>query len=473
MRRIALNLARLGTTVGCGLVMIWLMGRLGTEALALYLIILGLRWFSVAAVQALESALVPFMAASGAMQSARWHAAFVALLTCAAGAVFAALGTTGPTGAGDQHTYWVAIAAVTVIGVFQALAAPGVVRLLLAGRLVAWNGVIVVRRATEVAAFGVASALASESASILPLFFGVWTVLSFVPNVLLFGGPAISAPAVAAPSLGRLLVWTGLGALAAYVMTRAPVIAAQIAYGPDATIAVGLAFILAGYIRQAAGAILAGLDAAVATAVDRTATLDRTTAVLSAGAAATVIAGWVMAPYLLSILAPNDLLASQATTLFRIILLGAAIRCLGDGWGKVLSGAALPKQAAGPNLLAAGVFGVVVAGIMMQASAASGIAGMGWTFSAVQCGAVLGLIAAQIARLSGRHRALTSFGAGAPTLAAFGFLTIGAGVWSALLAASILWAVSVAPAWQAGSRFVPSGPVVGRGPKTAAPDPSR
>lgn len=353
-RLILTNLLRLLTTFGIGLAMLWQFGLQGPEVQAQYLLLLGVRWVLSVPALGLEAAAVSALV-RGQGQAVRRCATLVALGLIGLGLGAAFLGRPSMQALFLVSALWAGA---------QTLVAPGLARLLLADRPGRHAALMGLRRLADPVALAFALVWTAEGTSLFGGFLVWLTAATGVIAVLSLFMSRAPIPVLPETVARFLPIWGASTMIAASQIAslRLPVLLLGLTLPPTLALPASIAFVIGGYLRQAATVALIGLDAMVAgLSPDRQGSLaHRATVAGVVSVILVMLAVSSLLPSLLTLLLPADIdLPGTPPLTLWLVLAGVGFRVICDLWIKILSGAGRQPALVGRISLHAGLMAAI------------------------------------------------------------------------------------------------------------------
>lgn len=329
LRQILINAIRLLSTLGLGLLALWGFAQLEGDSLAGYIALLGWRWVLSIPALGLEAAAVPALGLgrAGAMRQAT------------AGLVATGLVSLGGALLFSGATNVIPVVVAGIWATMQVVMAPALARLLIAGHAGTHAVLMVARRALDPAALGLA--ILMSDGRVITSFYVILAIGITVVGLAAMALAARSGPLVAddGQPVGGLVMSAMAVSASQVAALRLPVLVLTLALPSDLAVAPALAFVMAGYIRQAATVAIIGLDAFVARHGIARSQLNRLVSgvflALAPFAAIMLIKIELIMQMFISGLLPD---IGDFRALLALLIAGVAIRILADLWIRVLSG---------------------------------------------------------------------------------------------------------------------------------------
>ncbi|WP_298436733.1 hypothetical protein [uncultured Jannaschia sp.] len=429
--RILSNYGRLAVTFASGLLIIRLLGGIDADMLAAYLLIVAITGFAQIGKIVLQESAVPILGASwagpptraaDAVATVRRAAVLAALI---GGLGFAAFTMFAGPGLGEiaSGPLRIAMACAAIQLVASSLATPALYGLLVSGRVIAFNLALTAERLAELGAILLVVWLVTDPDpnTGLVAFYVVATIIyCAVQALVVLAGRKTSPQHQESSSVGsghpdlallRNLVGYNLLIVVGFLLhLRLGTLAATFAYGPAGTLALGMAFLMMAYTRQATMGLVIGLDASISRmrhAAEASRLLRQSTYLQAVFAAFPLVGLWLLAEPLLQIwlgpaLLGGDVRVELIAWAVRLLIVGAYARAVSEPWMKLLNGRGAVGDYAPAlffgALLNAGVLGAV---LFWQPSLGMAIAMITSAFSAIHLVVHLWVLPRAVARRLG------------------------------------------------------------------------
>ena len=398
-KRIISNYVRLFVTFFAGILIVRLIAEIAVSALVLYLLIFASSGFAQAFKIIVQESAVPALGLSynhidgkkfGGIYWFSFVLSFAASL-CAllVYGVFWALRGYMDFGGLPTNLYLIALIAAALRTVVSSLANPSLNAILVSGRVVTYNVVLVCERLSDLVGILIVHLLLSglDAVDQIIWFYGMSTLLYVLTQLTCYLAavkidkrfclrPA-ALPVKERQWVKGLFGWNVVIVVAFLLYLRLSTFLLNISYGEESTLIVGIVFLLIGYQRQISMGLVVGLDAVASRlnvsshrgdAQMRELILRSTyiQAVFSLGSMVFMI---LFVEQIFNLWFGDSLLESgwnveQAGTIFRVMAIGVLARSLSEAWMKLLGGRGMVGSYAGYLILAAVVNALVVFGIV-------------------------------------------------------------------------------------------------------------
>ncbi|MFO6464829.1 hypothetical protein ACK8OR_10580 [Jannaschia sp. KMU-145] len=429
--RILSNYGRLAVTFASGLLIIRLIGGIDAGMLAAYLLIVAITGFAQIGKIVLQESAVPILGASwagpptraaDAVATVRRAAVLAALIGGLGFAVFTIFAGSG-LGEIASGPLRIALACAAIQLVASSLATPALYGLLVSGRVIAFNVALTAERLAELAAILLTVWLVTDTGpntGLVAFYAGATILYCAVQALVVLAGRRTDPRHRESNSVGpgqpdlallRNLVGYNLLIVVGFLLhLRLGTLAVTFAYGPAGTLALGMAFLMMAYARQATMGLVIGLDASISRMreeAEASRLLRQSTYLQAVFAAFPLVGLWLLAEPLLRLwlgpaLTEGSVRVELIAWAVRLLIVGAYARAVSEPWMKLLNGRGAVGDYAPAlfrgALLNAGILGTV---LIWQPPLGMAIVVIGSAFSVIHLVVHLWVLPRAVARRLG------------------------------------------------------------------------